>query len=203
MPGLRRQAPDLVRVVPSIREGRLSSAALLRRPGNESKRKQIDLPGIARAARVIRTIVLLRYLPEPKLRDSIQSMTNKTEAFHEFRTWLMLASDPLADNDPEDQEQVIKFNELLANSAPRTARSPGGRASATGRLSRPGRIGVLGAAVMRSAVRVRCGCAVLACAADGALLGSIPGGPPIPCRGVACRMDGTSRARLPRGALVR
>jgi Tn3 transposase DDE domain len=64
---------------------------------------------------VIRTIVLLRFLSEPELRESIQSMTNKTEAFHKFSNWLMFASDLLADNDPEDQEKIIKFNELLAN----------------------------------------------------------------------------------------
>jgi TnpA family transposase len=106
--------PDLMRVVLSIREGRLSSAALLRRLGNESKRNRI-YQAYRELGRVIRTIVLLRYLSEPELRESIQSMMNKTEAFHKFSNWLMFASDLLADNDPEDQEKIIKFNELLAN----------------------------------------------------------------------------------------
>ncbi|MEU0375452.1 Tn3 family transposase [Streptomyces sp. NPDC006283] len=42
-------------------------------------------------------------------------MTNKTEAFRKFSNWLMIASGLLANNDPEDQEKIIKFNELLAN----------------------------------------------------------------------------------------
>ncbi|MFD3920181.1 Tn3 family transposase [Streptomyces sp. NPDC058595] len=105
---------DLMRVVLSIREGRLSSAVLLRRLGNESKRNRI-YRAYREVGRVIRTIVLLRFLSEPELRESIQSMTNKVEAFHKFSGWLMFASEVLQDNDPEDQEKIIKFNELLAN----------------------------------------------------------------------------------------
>ncbi|MBZ6476415.1 Tn3 family transposase [Streptomyces griseocarneus] len=106
--------PDLMRVVLSIREGRLSSSALLRRLGNESRRNRI-YQAYRELGRVIRTIVLLRFLSEPELRESIQSMTNKVEAFHKFSNWLMFASDVIQDNDPVHQEKIIKFNELLAN----------------------------------------------------------------------------------------
>ncbi|SDC26982.1 Tn3 family transposase [Streptomyces prasinopilosus] len=105
---------DLMRVVLSIREGKLSSAALLRRLGNESRRNRI-YQAYQELGRVIRTIVLLRFLSEPGLRESIQAMTNKVEAFHKFSNWLMFASDILQDNDPVHQEKIIKFNELLAN----------------------------------------------------------------------------------------
>jgi hypothetical protein len=103
-----------MRVVLSIREGRLSSAALLRRLGNESKRNRI-YQAYPELGRVMRTIVLLRFLSEPELRESIQAVTNKVEAFHKFSNWLMFASDVLQDNDPDHQEKTIKFNELLAN----------------------------------------------------------------------------------------
>ncbi|MFD9537356.1 transposase [Streptomyces sp. NPDC060010] len=106
--------PDLMRVVLSIREGRLSSAALLRKLGNESRRNRI-YQAYRELGRVIRTIVLLRFLSEPELRESIQSMTNKVEAFHKFSNWLRFAGEELRDNDPEYQEKLIKFNELLAN----------------------------------------------------------------------------------------
>ncbi|WP_225887641.1 transposase [Streptomyces canus] len=105
---------DLMRVVLSIRDGRLSSAALLRRLGNESRRNRI-YQVYRELGRVMRTIVLLRFLSEPELRESIQAMTNKVEAFHKFSNWLMFASDVLQDNDPDHQEKTIKFNELLAN----------------------------------------------------------------------------------------
>lgn len=105
---------DLMRVVLSIREGKLSSVALLRRLGNESRRNRI-YQAYRELGRVIRTIVLLRLLSEPELRESIQAMTNKVEASHKFSNWLMFASDVLQDNDPVHQEKTIKFNELLAN----------------------------------------------------------------------------------------
>lgn len=63
----------------------------------------------------MRSVVLLRFLSEPELRASIQSMTNKVEAFHKFSAWLRFAGEELRDNDPEYQEKLIKFNELLAN----------------------------------------------------------------------------------------
>ncbi|MFD5029343.1 Tn3 family transposase [Streptomyces sp. NPDC058405] len=105
---------DLMRVVLSIREGKLSSAALLPRLGNESRRNRV-YQAYRELGRVIRTIVLLRFLSEPELRESIQAMTNKVEVFHKFSNWLMFASDVLQDNDPVHQEKIIKFNELLAN----------------------------------------------------------------------------------------
>jgi TnpA family transposase len=105
---------DIMRVVLSIRAGRISSAALLRRLGNESRRN-----GIYRAfrelGRAVRTIVLLRYLSEPELREGITRITNRVEAFHGFSKWLMFGGAVLADNDPDHHEKIVKFNELLAN----------------------------------------------------------------------------------------
>ncbi|MBQ1095040.1 Tn3 family transposase [Streptomyces sp. b94] len=106
--------PDLMRVVLSIREGRLPSAALLRKLGNESRRNRI-YQAFRELGRAMRTVVLLRFLSEPELRESIQSMTNKVEAFHKFSAWLRFAGEELRDNDPEYQEKLVKFNELLAN----------------------------------------------------------------------------------------
>lgn len=105
---------DLMRVVLPIREGRLSPAALLRRLGNGSKRNRVS-QAYRELGRVMRTIVLLRFLSEPEPRESIQSMTNEVEAFHRFGNWLMFASDVLQDNDPDHQEKTIKSNELPAN----------------------------------------------------------------------------------------
>ncbi|MEU7688781.1 transposase, partial [Streptomyces spectabilis] len=91
--------PDLMRVVLSIREGRLSSAVLLRRLGNESRRNRI-YQAFRELGRVMRTIVLVRFLSEPELRESIQSMTNKVEAFHKFSAWLRFAGEGAAGQRP-------------------------------------------------------------------------------------------------------
>ncbi|WP_304412561.1 transposase [Micromonospora sp. CNB394] len=107
---------DIMRVVLSIRAGRISSAALLRRLGNESRRNRI-YRAFRELGRAVRTIVLLRYLSEPELREGITRITNRVEAFHGFSKWLMFGGGVLADNDPEHHEKIVKFNELLANCA--------------------------------------------------------------------------------------
>jgi TnpA family transposase len=108
--------PDIMRVVVSIRAGRISSAALLRRLGNQSRRNRI-YRAFRELGRAVRTIVLLRYLSEPELREGITAITNKVEAFHGFAQWLMFGGVVLGDNDPDHHEKIVKFNELLANCA--------------------------------------------------------------------------------------
>ena len=92
--------PDIMRVVLSIRAGRISSAALLRRLGNQSRRNRI-YRAFRELGRAVRTIVLLRYLSEPELREGITAITNRVEAFHGFARWLMFGGGVLGDNDPD------------------------------------------------------------------------------------------------------
>jgi TnpA family transposase len=88
---------------------------LLRRVGNHSRRNRL-YRAFRELGRVVRTIVLLRFLSEPKLRDSIAVVTNRMEAFNGFAKWLQFGNDGvLAANDPEVQEKLVKFNALLAN----------------------------------------------------------------------------------------
>jgi TnpA family transposase len=91
--------PDIMRVVLSIRAGRISSAALLRRLGSQSRRNRI-YRAFRELGCAIRTIVLLRYLSEPGLREGITAITNRVEAFHGFARWLMFGGGVLGDNDP-------------------------------------------------------------------------------------------------------
>ncbi len=113
---LEKHWPDLLRTGISIREGRLSSVTLLRRLGNHSRRNRI-YRALRELGRVVRTVTLLRYLSEPALRDHITAVTNRTEAFHNYATWLMIGGRLIGHNDPDYQEKVVKFNELVANAA--------------------------------------------------------------------------------------
>jgi TnpA family transposase len=106
--------PNLMRVVLSIRAGKLSSVALLRRLRHDSRKNKL-YRAFRELGRVIRTIVLLRYLSEPELRDSIAVLTNRMESFNAFCQWLQFGNPTLGDNDPEHLEKLVKFNELLAN----------------------------------------------------------------------------------------
>lgn len=111
---IERHWSDLLRTAISIREGRLSSVTLLRRLGNHSRKNRL-YRAFRELGRAIRTITLLRYLSDPGLREQITAITNKAEAFHGFSTWLRFGGETIGRNDPEYQEKVVKFNELLAN----------------------------------------------------------------------------------------
>ena len=54
-------------------------------------------------------------MSEPQLREQITQVTNRNEAFHGFAGWLMFGGNLIGHNDPDYQEKVVKFNELLAN----------------------------------------------------------------------------------------
>lgn len=105
---------DLLRTAILIAQGRLSSVTLLRGLGNNSHKNR-PYRAFRELGRVIRTITLLRYLSDPGLREQITAITNKAEAFHGFSQWLMFGGEMIGRNDPDYQEKIIKFNELLAN----------------------------------------------------------------------------------------
>ena len=66
--------------------------------------------------RVIRTVQLLRFLSDPQLRRRITAATNKVESYNKFSAWCRFGNDGvIADNDPDEQEKIIKFTTLLTN----------------------------------------------------------------------------------------
>ncbi|MGI8429765.1 MAG: Tn3 family transposase, partial [Solirubrobacteraceae bacterium] len=105
---------DLMQVVLSIRQGRLSSTLLLRRLGTESRKNNI-YKAFRELGRAVRTITLLRFISEPQLREEITAATNKVEAYNGFSAWLRFGHEAIERNDPAEQEKIIKFNTLLAN----------------------------------------------------------------------------------------
>jgi TnpA family transposase len=107
---------DLMRIVISIREGRLCSTLLLRRLGTGSRKNNV-YKAFRELGRAIRTITLLRFISEPELREQITAATNKAESYNAFSGWLAFGSEVIERNDPAEQEKMIKFNSLLANCA--------------------------------------------------------------------------------------
>lgn len=106
---------DLLRVVLSIQEGKISSAMLLRKLGNYSRKNKL-YQAFRELGRVIRTIFLLQFISDQKLRQQITAITNKVEAYHGFSKWFFFGGEGvIASNDPEQQEKTIKYNDLVAN----------------------------------------------------------------------------------------
>ncbi len=106
---------DLMRVVLSIESGRISSDILLRKLGNYSRKNKL-YQAFRELGRVIRTIFLLKFISDQKLRQKITATTNKVEAYNGFSKWFFFGGEMvIASNDPEQQEKIVKYGDLIAN----------------------------------------------------------------------------------------
>jgi len=106
---------DLLQVVLSIQTGKVSSSVLLRKLGNYSRKNRL-YQAFQELGRVVRTVFLLRYISDMQLRQQITAATNKVEAYHGFSKWFFFGGfGVIAYNDPEEQEKIIKYNDLIAN----------------------------------------------------------------------------------------
>ncbi|WP_326771166.1 Tn3 family transposase (plasmid) [Streptomyces sp. NBC_01591] len=112
---IESQFRHLMRVAVSVREGTISSSTLLKRLRSGS-RKNATYAAFREVGRVIRTVQLLRYLSDAPLRRRVTAATNKVESFNRFSQWIGFGNrGVIADNDPIEQEKVMKFNALLTN----------------------------------------------------------------------------------------
>ncbi|ACB54501.1 putative transposase, Tn3 [Crocosphaera subtropica ATCC 51142] len=112
---LRTHWTDLMQVVLSIYTGKISSAAILRKLGNYSRKNRL-YKAFRELGRVIRTIFLLEYISDGKLRRQITAATNKVEAYHGFSKWFFFGGDSIINsNNREEMEKRIKYNDLVAN----------------------------------------------------------------------------------------
>ncbi|MGH9821978.1 MAG: Tn3 family transposase [Blastocatellia bacterium] len=106
---------DMMQVVLSIKAGKISSVTLLRKLGHESRKNRL-YQAFRELGRVVRTVFLLQYLSDPSLRKQITAMTNKVESYNGFAGWLFFGGEGIiAENDPDEQEKIIKYNDLVAN----------------------------------------------------------------------------------------
>jgi Tn3 transposase DDE domain len=87
--------PAMLRVVLSIKAGRLTASTLLRRLGTYSRKNRLYL-AFRELGRVVRTAFLLRYLSDAELRQTIHAATNKSEAFNRFVQWLFFGGEQLS-----------------------------------------------------------------------------------------------------------
>jgi TnpA family transposase len=107
--------PDMLRVVLSIKAGRITASTLLRKLGTYSRKNKLYV-AMRELGRVVRTVFLLKYLSDPTLRRTIQGATNKSEAFNKFIQWVSFGGGGLiAENDRDEQRKLIKYNHLVAN----------------------------------------------------------------------------------------
>lgn len=107
---------DLMRVVVSIRAGKVLPSTLLVKLGNHSRKNRL-YRAFREVGRVIRTEFLLRFLSNQELRRQITAATNKAESYNAFSKWLFFGGEGIIpDDDPEEQTKKLKYNQLLADS---------------------------------------------------------------------------------------
>ncbi|WP_142317668.1 Tn3 family transposase, partial [Bacillus pseudomycoides] len=90
-------------------------STILNKLGTYSKKNKL-YQAFRELGRVIRTTFLLQYMADSGVRSTIQSATNKSEAFNGFTKWLFFGGDGIiTENDREKQRKIIKYNHLVAN----------------------------------------------------------------------------------------
>jgi len=106
---------DLMRVVLSIKAGKVLPSTLLRKLGNNSRKNRL-YRAFRELGHVVRTVFLLKYISDIELREQIGATTNKVEAYNGFSKWSFFGGEGvIAENDPEEQEKRIKYKDLVAN----------------------------------------------------------------------------------------
>ena len=107
--------PDMLRVVISIKMGKVSASSILKRLGTYSRKNKL-YDAFCELGSVIRTIFLLKYISDPGLRSTIHAATNKSESFNDFIKWIRFGGDgTIEENDRDEQRKLIKYNHLVAN----------------------------------------------------------------------------------------
>ncbi|KZC17504.1 MULTISPECIES: Tn3 family transposase [unclassified Rhodanobacter] len=106
---------DLMRVVLSIKAGKVAASTLLRRLGNNSRKNRL-YHAFRALGSAVRTLFLLQYISDQDLREQITASTNKVEAYNGFSKYFFFGGEGIiADNDPVEQEKAVKYNDLVAN----------------------------------------------------------------------------------------
>ena len=106
---------DLMRVVLSIKAGKILPSTLLRKLGNYSRKNRL-YQAFAELGHVIRTIYLLEFLESAGLRQQVTGSTNKVEKYNQFTDWITFGGEALLMvYDAEERDKRVKYTDLIAN----------------------------------------------------------------------------------------
>lgn len=107
--------PDMLRIVLSIKAGKITPSTILKRLGTASRKNKLYF-AFRELGRVVRTEFLLKYIADAELRQTINAATNKSEEFNQFVKWLFFGNQgTIAENVRDEQRKIIKYNQLVAN----------------------------------------------------------------------------------------
>ncbi len=110
---IESQWQTMMQIALSIQAGRLSSPLLLKKLGAAGGRSRL-FEGVRETGDVVRTLFLLKWISDIKMRREVTSETNKMESYNGFAKWLSFGGDVIAQNDPEEQQKRLRYNDLIA-----------------------------------------------------------------------------------------
>lgn len=107
--------PAMLRIAVSIKTGKISPSAILRRLGTQNRKNKLYF-AFRELGMAVRTDFLLEYIGDVELRRTIHAETNKSEQFNGFAKWSFFGGDGIiAENLRHEQRKIIKYNHLVAN----------------------------------------------------------------------------------------
>jgi len=107
--------PEMLRVAVSIKLGKVTASAILRRLGTFSKKNKIYF-AFRELGKVVRTLFLLDYIDDVEVRKVIHAATNKSEEFNQFVKWAFFGGEGIIqENVLHEQRKVVKYSHLVAN----------------------------------------------------------------------------------------
>jgi TnpA family transposase len=89
---IARHLKDMLRVVISIKAGKIAPSTILRRLGTASRKNRLYY-AFRELGRAVRTMFLLKYINDAELRKTINAATNKSEEFNDFVKWLFFGGE--------------------------------------------------------------------------------------------------------------
>ncbi len=103
---IEKHLPDMLRVVLSIKKGKITPSTILRRLGSHSRKNKLYY-AFRELGRAVRTIFLLEYIEDLELRRLIFAATNKSEEFNQFSDWVAFANKTIPENLRHEQSKII------------------------------------------------------------------------------------------------
>ncbi|WP_211454325.1 Tn3 family transposase [Collimonas antrihumi] len=104
---------NMMRIALSIQAGRIASPLLLKKLSAHTGRSRL-FAAVRELGGAVRTIFLLKWISDIKLRQEVTGETNKMESYNGFAKWLSFGGDVIAQNDPEEQQKRLRYNDLVA-----------------------------------------------------------------------------------------
>lgn len=106
---------EMLRVVVSIKLGKVSASTIIRRLGTEGIRNNLFY-AFRELGRVVRTNYLLEYIGRIDLRETVNAATCKSEEFNNFLKWVFFYNNGIIqENFRHEQAKIVKYNHLVAN----------------------------------------------------------------------------------------